>query len=72
MVFQIFLIHHLMHKSRCVFHVCGIGFRVGTIKRKIEFEIGELFFECVEVLEIKDFGKRTCTVEILHLAICCV
>ena len=69
MVFQVGVVHHLMHEACGVFHACGIGCGIGTVESQVEMEVGEILLQTEEVLEIEHLVERTRTIEIVHLAI---
>ena len=43
MVFQIGVVHHIVHEAGGVRHTSGIGGRVGTVQGEVEMEVGEVF-----------------------------
>lgn len=44
-VFQISLIHHVMHKARSVLHACCVCGRIRTVQSQMEMEIREILFQ---------------------------
>ena len=69
MIFQIRLVHHVMHESGGILHSGRIGCGIGTVERQMEREVRIFFLNGEEVFQIKDFVQRTGAVEVRHLPI---
>ena len=55
LVLKVGVVYDLMHESGRIFDTCGIGGRLGTVKRAMELEVGVLFFELQEIVQIEPF-----------------
>ena len=54
MILEIGVEHHLMHEACSVRDACRIGSGVGAVSGQVEMEVGEVFFQLAEVVEIED------------------
>ena len=70
MILQISIEHHLVYETCRVLHARCIGCRVGTVQCQMEVEVGIILLQLQEVLQIEHFVQGTCTIEVVHLAVC--
>lgn len=68
-VFQVGVVHHIMHETSGIRYASRIGGGVGTVQGEVEMKVGEVFLELAEVVEIEDLVQGAGTVEIVHLAV---
>ena len=68
-VFEIGVENNLVDETGSVFDVCGIGGGVGAVEREMEFEVGEIFFQLEEIVEVEHFVEGASAVEVVHYAV---
>lgn len=59
----------LVHEAGGVLHAGSVGGRVGPVQRQVEMEVGEVFLELEEVVEVEYFVEGASAVEVVHNAV---
>ena len=52
MVLQVVLIQHIVHEARRVRHPGGVRLGIGAVQRQVEFEVGKILLDLVELVEV--------------------
>ena len=58
-----------MDEAGGVGHAGGVGGGVGTVEGQVEVEVGKVFLQLVEVVEVEHLVQRACAVEVVHRAV---